>query len=149
MITVSSSIAVSAKAGDKDACLDFIRSLLSDDVQKNYGILTGSIPVNISAFETSSSEILSEINEEIELNLAYAEAYGFTDPTMPSTVIDTSVIDNFENIINSCSQVASLDPEIMVIVKEEIPAYFTGQKTIDEVISILNDRVTTFMNERG
>lgn len=149
MITVSSSIAISSKTGDKDACLDFVKSLLSDDVQRNYGILTGSIPVNINAFETSSSEILSEINEEIELNLAYAEVYGFTDPTMPSSVIDSSVIDNFENIINSCSQVASLDPEIMVIVKEEIPAYFAGQKTIDEVISILNDRVTTFMNERG
>ena len=149
MITVSSSVAISAKTASKDACIDFIRSLISDDVQRDYGILTGSIPVNISAFESSSADILSEINETIELNLEYEAAYGFNDPSMPSSVIDTSVIYNFENIINSCSQVASLDPEIMVIIKEEIPAYFAGQKTIDEVISIINDRVTTFINERG
>ena len=149
MLTVSSSVAVSAKTDNKEACIEFIRSLLSDEVQKDYGMLTGSIPVNVNAFETSAQEILSEINIEIERSLAYASAYGYTDPTMPSSDIDSSVIDNFEEVIDSCSQVATLDPEIMIIVKEEMPAYFTDQKSIEEVISIINDRVTVFINERS
>ena len=66
MLTVSSSVAVSAKTDNKEACIEFIRSLLSDEVQKDYGMLTGSIPVNVNAFETSAQEILSEINIEYE-----------------------------------------------------------------------------------
>lgn len=36
-----------------------------------------------------------------------------------------------------------------MIVKEEIPAYFAGQKSLDEVIKIINDRAKTYLNERG
>ena len=41
------------------------------------------------------------------------------------------------------------DPSITVIITEEIPAYFSGQKNIDQVVDILENRVNTVLNERG
>ena len=149
MVTVSSSVAVSAKTDNKEACIRFIQTLLSDEVQNSYGTLSSSIPIQIASFESSAETLLGEINNFISKNLELAAAYGYVDPSLPSEEIPSSVIDDFESVINSCSQVASLDPEIMIIVKEEMPAYFTGQKELDDVIEIINDRVSTFINERG
>ena len=149
MITVSSSIAVSSKTEHKDACLRFAQTLLSDEVQNSYGTLSSSIPIQIASFESSANTLLGEINNFISKNLELASVYGFVDPNLPSEEIPASVIDDFESVINSCSQVASLDPEIMIIVKEEMPAYFTGQKELDDVIGLINNRVSTFINERS
>lgn len=149
MITVSSSVAVSAKTENKEACIRFVQSLLSDEVQDNYGTLSSSIPVRVSSFESSANTLLGEINDFITKNRDLQSLYGYIDPSIPSEEIPTSVIDDFESVINSCSEVASLDPEIMIIIKEEMPAYFSGQKELDDVIVIINDRVTTFINERN
>ena len=51
-------------------------------------------------------------------------------------------------MINSCSAVSTTDAAITAIIREEMPAYFSGQKTLDEVISILEDRIQTFLDER-
>ena len=42
----------------------------------------------------------------------------------------------------------SIDSEINIILIEEMPAYFSGQKTLDDVISVMEDRVQTFLDER-
>ena len=63
--------------------------------------------------------------------------------------VDSSAIDRFESMIETCSQVSSIDPAVMSIIREEMPAYFSGQKTLDDVIVIMEDRVQTFINERG
>ena len=62
---------------------------------------------------------------------------------------DESVIDAYEDMINNCGSVAFTDPAVVSIVREEMGAYFAGQKTLDEVLQILQDRVNTFTNERG
>ena len=149
VLTVSSSVAIAAKTEYEDACLSFIGLLLSDDIQTSYGELTMSIPIKVSSFEASANSALEEINRQIRLGIEFKEIYGFSDSSMPNEEIDDSVIGDFEDIMLSCSSVASLDPEIMIIVKEEIPAYFSGQKSLDEVIPIINNRVSTFVNERG
>ena len=43
----------------------------------------------------------------------------------------------------------SEDAEISKVLIEEMPSYFSGQKTLDEVIGIAQDRVQKILNERG
>ena len=40
------------------------------------------------------------------------------------------------------------DPGLELIVSEEMPAYFEGQKSLDEVIKLIDNRAQTLMNER-
>ena len=49
----------------------------------------------------------------------------------------------------SCSRVSSEDSSISIILIEEMPAYFTGQKDLDSVIAIAQDRAQKVLDERS
>ena len=57
-------------------------------------------------------------------------------------------IDDLEKIILSCSKMDSEDTDITIILKEEMPAYFTGQKELNDVVTIIQDRVQKVLDER-
>ena len=57
-------------------------------------------------------------------------------------------IDTLESIILSCSGMRTEDQAINIILIEEMPAYFTGQKDIDDVVRIIQDRVQKVLDER-
>ena len=57
-------------------------------------------------------------------------------------------IAKLEKIIQSCSRVSSVDPAIDNILAEEMPAYFKGQKDLDSVIVIVQDRAQKVLDER-
>ena len=63
--------------------------------------------------------------------------------------LDKIAIQNFKDMINSCAVSQSIDPAIVIIINEEMPAYFTGQKSFDDVVNLINNRVTTVLNEQG
>ena len=71
------------------------------------------------------------------------------DMGYPFCEIDKKTIADFETMLNTCSVMAGEDTAISIIVCEEIPAYFAGQKSLDDVIKIINDRTQTYINERG
>ena len=49
----------------------------------------------------------------------------------------------------SCSKMDSPDASIDLIIMEEMPAYFSGQKDLISVVNILQDRVQKVLDERG
>jgi hypothetical protein len=58
-------------------------------------------------------------------------------------------IDNIERIIFSCSKMSREDSDISIILIEEMPAYFLGQKSLDDVIKIAQNRAQKVLDERG
>ena len=54
-----------------------------------------------------------------------------------------------DNIILSSSRVCTEDPSISIVLIEEMPAYFLGQKDLDAVIKIAQNKIQTILNERG
>ena len=63
--------------------------------------------------------------------------------------IDMSAVSEYKAMIMSCKSIEQYDPALDIIVEEEIPAYFAGQKSLDDVIKIINDRSKTYLSERG
>ena len=146
--SVYSSAAISAETPSADGCWAFIEMLLSDEIQVDIGY-DWSTPVRIESFETIANKEIEGYNSQIDqLSQYYSDAelamYG-----MPSVRIDESAIDVFESYIDSCSRIIAEDPAVTSIVREEMPAFFEGQKSLDDVVTILNDRVQTFVSERG
>jgi hypothetical protein len=41
-----------------------------------------------------------------------------------------------------------IDSSVIVIVEEELPAYFEGHKSMDDVIAIIENRLNLMLNER-
>ncbi len=142
------SVSVSATSKNKEGCLEFIRLLLSEETELSYSKSVFNIPVNCAAFEKSSKAEMKQYNEERQ---RYVDL-GFSrqDLVNVSAVseADESLIAKFADIIRSADVSARYDPAVELIIREEMPAYFAGQKSLDEVIRIMSDRTKTYLSER-
>ncbi|MCR4688378.1 MAG: hypothetical protein K5745_02395 [Saccharofermentans sp.] len=133
----SSSFAISAQAIDVDACWDFVSVLLSEECQTALAD-TGENPISRTAFDASAQLLLDSLDSNAD-NAWMAEEYDFTEED----------VERYEDICNSVSYSVSGDASISVILTEEMPAYFSGQKDLSEVTQIMQDRVQTILDERG
>ena len=142
---VSSSIAVSVHAYDVDACVDFVKLLMSDDIQKEYS-MSGSFVLNREYFRSTGEAAIEYYNQTTVSSLFG----GYFKETPANRVKYTKEhIDVLENTILSCSSATTEDADINLVLIEEMPAYFLGQKSLDQVIKIAQDRVQLILNERG
>ena len=141
---VSSSIAVSAQAYDIDACVDFVKLLLSDEIQKEYSS-NGSFVLNREYFR-STGEAAIEYYNQTTISSLFG---GYFEKTPENRVKYTKEhIDVLENTILNCSSATTEDADINIVLIEEMPAYFSGQKSLDQVIKIAQDRVQKVLDER-
>ena len=53
-----------------------------------------------------------------------------------------------EQLLLSCSKTDTSDAAINIILAEEMPAYFLGQKKLDAVVKIAQDRAQKVLDER-
>lgn len=143
----SGSVAISASSASEEGCLAFVDLLMGDEVQEYFGLQTG-IPVNRAAYNSVGEQLIEYQHESLEDLLRYynedmLRMYGFSTELMDEESVETLV-----TTIESLSGWYSNDGAINAIIREEMPAYFEGQKTLDQVIPVLEDRVQTILNER-
>ena len=142
------SIAVSASAYDIDACGEFVKLLISDKYQTEYSEM-GNFVLNRDSFRESGEKAIEYFNS---INISY-EMFGgyYEDGNIPSNRIKytTEHLDILEETIAGCSSMWAEDAEINRVLIEEMPSYFSGQKSLDEVVEIAQDRVQKILDERG
>ena len=137
MFTSSCSVAVSAHAVDIDACVDFVKLLLSDEIQTRIAERGMGFVLNRNAFRAAGDGAIKFCNNRDD---------DFSANKVKFTKDD---INNLERILLSCSNMINADSEINIILIEEMPAYFLGQKNLDAVIKIAQDRAQKVLDERG
>ncbi len=145
MIRCGYSAAISAETASPDGCWAFISTLIDTPCQE--GFASYGCPINVEAFENIAEIALEAHNASVRESLQWYTQeeiiqYGISE-------LDSSVIDTYRNTMMSASVLASMDAAVQTILREEMPAYFSGQKSIDEVIDIIQDKVQTYINERG
>ncbi len=144
MFEAYTSVAVSSQSTNVDACVEFIRILLSDEIQKGMAEQEHLV-LNRNAFREVGMEAAEYLNGPGG-NWIFGYDVAISNRPMKFT---EETVDDFEKIIDSCSRIYSEDAEICKILVEEMPAYFTGQKDLDSVIAIAQDRVQKVLDERG
>lgn len=145
---MNKSVAVSSETADIDGCMDFIKILLSSDIQNLSVEGFHSIPVNKQLVKTVGTNALKLHNEQVEQNLNMSSKEELLQLGLDITYLDESVIDYYISIIESCNTYASQDASIIVIATEEIQPYLEGQKSLSEVIDIMTNRVELLLEER-
>ena len=143
MFSTLSSVAISAKATNIDACGEFVKILLSDEIQKGYA-LDDYFVLNRNSFREAAETAIEYYNNGGQVfnmgnGVHLINGEPFTDKD----------IDNVERIILSCSTLEKSDADICKILVEEMPPYFLDQKDLDSVIKIAQDRVQKVLDERG
>ena len=62
--------------------------------------------------------------------------------------IDTALADKYIDQLSTATTSSLVYHSISLIIYEEIPAYFEGQKSFEDVAKVINDRAQTVLNER-
>ena len=152
VILPDGSFAISAQTQYADAAWDFIKSFLSDDYQ-NKLVSSGTVcfPVTKTGFETTKAASMDrpyiESNGKKEY---YDDQYPALDGTMIKLVpLTQEEADYVGDFILSLDKAYSHNSSIEDIISEEAGAYFSGQKTAQEVSEIIQSRVSIYVNENS
>ena len=141
------SMAITASCGSPDLAWDFIRSFLSEDAQHDLSFNTDTLPINKNAYK-KNCQIEIEVNQKF-LERLKGKA-GQVAPEVLETAVEISQthIDSFEKLISGITSSQSWDSDVMNIILEESAGFFAGQRSIDDVCGIIQNRATLVVQER-
>ena len=132
-LTDFNTIAITACTTDDDAAWALIKCMLSEDVQ--VGQMTSN-PININAFERYAAEAIEAAND-VRLR-----------QDSNARLLDQSDIDRYKAMLLKAESPSFVDTEIITVINEELQYYYNGDKTIDEVISVIENRCKLILEER-
>ena len=144
---IECSAAISAVCDDdtKEAAWDFVKVLLSDDIQK---LEDECNPISKEAFQYVAMRGLDSANSQYDMlaNMGYSPMiiamFGLSR-------VSEDVVNGYIEVADSINRTTSMDTAVSAILSEEMGAYFSDQKSLDDVISIVNNRAQTIVSERG
>ena len=139
------SVAVSAQATDVKACGEFVKILLSDEIQTKMA-MDDNFVLNRKAFISGGAAGIEYYNQGgtgCDGGASFGVSLVFGKEYTMQNVYDV------ESIILNCSKMNYEDADIRIILMEEMPPYFLGQKDLDSVINIAQDRIQKVLDERG
>lgn len=154
-LNVASSLSMMAKSDCKDGAWAFLESYLSSG-KDQYGF---GFPARKSEFakekeEALKVEYLTDENGEImkdENGEPIAQgmgSIGYEDGWMYTYHTPTKEeADKLEELINIATPAGAADETVLSIVKEEAGAFFKGQRSAQDVATVIESRVQVYVNE--
>ena len=142
-------IAISSWCDNPEGAWSFVKYLLTEDYQTQnsadyaYAYALGSG----YGFPVRTDSLQSII--QLAMDPPDIERGGEQDPNATPIILTQEQADECLAVINSADTLYYLDLEIYAIIQEEAQAYFHGQKTVEEVAALIQNRVQTLVYERG
>lgn len=143
-----SSIAVSSQSANVEACGEFVKMLMSDSVQEDYA-MQGYLVLNRAAFRKAGEAAVDYYNKAGGVDINQYDQYGNPVPPKNKLKFNYGQVDELENIILACKDMNTEDAAINLILVEEMQPYFAGQKDLNAVLEVAQDRVQKVLDERG
>jgi multiple sugar transport system substrate-binding protein len=134
--TSESLYGINSKSKYQTESWDFIKFLLSDSIQASRQL--GGFPVNKNALNT----ILTDAVAQTASSSSSSSGNSFRRASL--TQADSDLVKQFASSVNIYSGTNS---QVMSIVQEEIPSFFSGQKTAQDVAKTIQNRVNTYLKE--
>ena len=141
-------LAMSSTCQHKDVAWQFMRYFLTDDFQDK---IEYYLPVSQKAFNAAL--------ERAQENPYYIDENGEKHEMMKSRSMDDVDVDieaisadeanQFGELVRSITDIYDEDDEISNIIYEEVDAYYTGQKSAEEVANIIQSRVSLYISENS
>lgn len=143
-------LAISSKSKYKDEAWEFIRQFyLPEEYDSDSYMYDYSFPIRQDELDKMLEQAKvpeTYIDENGEEQILYSE-WGFEDVTLQVPYPTDEDIDNIKDIINSISSVESSNDKIVEIINEETEAFYSGQKTAEDVAAIIQSRVSVYVKE--
>jgi multiple sugar transport system substrate-binding protein len=133
-VSSSAQFAVQVNSPVKEEAWKVIAFLLSDEVQALPG-RTG-----FSLLKSVNEKQLNEIQKQIK-----SGTYKLSSGKVPK--VSDEQFTQFKQMIDTARSYQSPDMEVYAILNAEVPSFFNGQKSAEEVAKLIQNKVTTFLNE--
>ena len=144
VLSVYYGFAVSASSKHQDAAWEFIKTMLTDEAQASYY----EIPVTISAFEKFMAETMEEpYYMDGDEKVYYEETMYIGDTEYVLEPLTQAQVDDFKAFVNNAAYNGNYDSDMYSIIAEEAEAFFAGDKTAEEVASLIQNRVQIYLGE--
>ena len=143
----AASVAITQACPFKEEAWDFIKYLFDEEFQLSCAIYANNFPVNRKAFDAMMD--LSLEDNKIGWERAETETDIAAILSLESAHLNEEHVATLKIAIESIRESCSSDPSAMMIIQEEAPGYFTGQRTVDEVVNIIQKRAAAVVQERG
>lgn len=148
---------IASKSEHKEGAWQFIEFYMTyeDDVFGGYGFSTHQA--------TLEQKIEDSIKEDYQLDedgnimydengepiVAHSYGVGYGDWEYDYHPVTEEEVAKFKEVLAVARPVSTTNEKIMEIINEEGEAYFSGQKSVDDVISVIQSRVQIYVSENS
>ncbi|SHN59770.1 ABC transporter substrate-binding protein [Desulfitobacterium chlororespirans] len=131
---------ISSQSDHQELAWEFLKFLVSDEM-----MIQGGMPINKSVLLQVAQNFTQAIQTRGGKMMIKEDGIpGQSITLQPPTQED---VDYLENLLSQAKVYIGTDQKIIAIVQEETAAFFTGQKTAEVTAQLIQDRVSTYLNE--
>ena len=156
IMRIDSGYAMSRTSTHKDQVWEFLRGMLTEEGQAE----VYTIPTNRHVFEKKLEElmtptyrkdaegnyILDENGERVQESRGGWIDENGTEHSIYAMTQEQA--DEVMNVITTCTRVADYSSSIYSIVAEQAEAFFSGQKSVDDVARLIQSKANIYVNEQ-
>lgn len=138
--SVDSMYGISSKSANQVLAWEFLKFLVSDDMMTQ-----GGMPINKSVLPRIAQNFTQAIQKRGGKMMIKDD--GIPGQSIILQAPTQEDVDYMENLLSQANVYIGTDQKIISIVQEETAAFLTGQKTAETTAQLIQDRVTTYLNE--
>lgn len=140
-------MSMSSSCKNKDGAWEFMRTILTPEYQQNYG---WTLCTNKTVFDNMVKEEM-QVNTYIDENgqeVAYPNTAYIGGQEIEVSRLSQADVDQILALLDGAKASIYSDDDVLNIITEEAAAFFSGQKSVDDVCAIIQSRVKIYINER-
>ena len=144
----SMQVGVNSKTANKDVAVEFIKNIFEN---ANSSDSSWGLPVDKTAFEAKKKAATEEKFKMVDgKKIVDPEYFYVGNDCYNAKPITEEQAQKFSDYILSVETLSgSFDMTIDQIIEEEAEAFFSGQKSAEDVADVIQSRVTTYINENS
>ena len=144
LFNVSNSFGISSKSKQKKAAWSVIKTLMKEDYQTISARNLSFFPSRSDCFE----ELLLEYaKEDSEYNIWLGKEISNNEDKIIATALSLEDVNRIKELVMETKRVSYGDTEFSRIVNEEAATYFSGDKDIDAVCEVIENRMELYRKE--
>lgn len=146
VVIANQRIVLSAKSQVLEGAWEFVRYYLTNEYQSE---IAYGLPVSKSAFMKNAQEATQNpywIDENGEKQ-EYEDTFYINDENIVMPNMTQEQVDEFVAFVEGIDKCSYYNQDVQKIIEEEAAAYFSGQKSAQDVAGIIQSRVQIFVNE--
>lgn len=137
------SYGISSATEQQKLCWEFIKQTLSEEYQSQY-IAATSFPIKRSVFQEKLNEAMLPVSDPS--SPLYGDTTSSGQPAQPLSQEEATYL---SNLLETVNRSRFRYDAVRMIITEEAEAYFSGDKTIEQVTELIQNRVTTYLEEKS